>query len=120
MCAAAGLATINYLQQHKLAANAAAVGDYLMDELLALKDMYPLIGNVAGKGLHIGIDLVKNRTTKERANKEAEAIMYFCMNEGIAFKLIEGNIITIRPALTITNNHCDMIVTALRKALENL
>ena len=120
LCAAAGLATINYLQQHKLAANAAAVGDYLMDELLALKDMYPLIGNVAGKGLHIGIDLVKDRTTKERANKEAEAIMYFCMNEGIAFKLIEGNIITIRPALTITNNHCDMIVTALRKALESL
>jgi 4-aminobutyrate aminotransferase len=71
LCASAGLATINYLEQHQLAANAAATGNYLMDQLLALKDIYPLIGNVAGKGLHIGIDLVKDRATKERANKEA-------------------------------------------------
>lgn len=120
LCTAAGLATINYLEEHKLAENAAVFGDYLMDQLLALKDIYPLIGNVAGKGLHIGIDLVKDRTTKERADKEAEAIMYFCMNEGIAFKLIEGNIITIRPALTITKHHCDMIVSSLKKALESI
>jgi 4-aminobutyrate aminotransferase len=120
LCASAGLATINYLEQHQLAANAAATGNYLMDQLLALKDIYPLIGNVAGKGLHIGIDLVKDRATKERANKEAEALMYFCMNEGVAFKLIEGNIITIRPALTITKDHCNMIIDALKKAFESL
>jgi 4-aminobutyrate aminotransferase len=42
------------------------------------------------------------------------------MNEGVAFKLIEGNIITIRPALTITKDHCDMIVTALKKGFESL
>jgi 4-aminobutyrate aminotransferase len=68
----------------------------------------------------MGIDLVKDHTTKERACKEAEALMYFCMNEGVAFKLIEGNIITIRPALTITKDHCDMIVTALKKGFESL
>ena len=116
LCAAAGLATIHYLEEHQLAQNAAAMGEYLMDQLLALKDIYPLIGNIAGKGLHIGIDLVKNRNTKERACKEAEAMMYTCMKEGVAFKLIEGNIITIRPALTITKDHCDMIIAALKKA----
>ena len=46
--------------------------------------------------------------------------MYHCMNEGIAFKLIEGNIITIRPALTITKDHCDSIISALKKALESM
>ncbi len=120
LCAAAGLATINYLEEHALVQNAATFGNYLMNELLALKDIYPLIGNVAGKGLHLGIDLVKNRTTKERANKEAEAIMYYCMKEGVAFKLIEGNIITIRPSLIITKQHCDQIVEALKKGLESL
>lgn len=120
LCATAGLATISYLEEHKVVQNAATMGDYLMDQLLALKEIYPLIGNVAGKGLHIGIDLVKDRTTKERACKEAEAMMYSCMKEGVAFKLIEGNIITIRPALTITKDHCDMIVAALKKAFEEV
>jgi 4-aminobutyrate aminotransferase len=120
LCAAAGLATIHYLEEQAVVQNAAAMGDYLMDQLLALKEQYPLIGNIAGKGLHMGIDLVKDHTTKERACKEAEALMYFCMNEGVAFKLIEGNIITIRPALTITKDHCDMIVTALKKGFESL
>jgi 4-aminobutyrate aminotransferase len=91
-----------------------------MDQLLALKEIYPLIGNVAGKGLHIGVDLVKDQSTKERACREAEAIMYHCMNEGIAFKLIEGNIITIRPALTVTKGHCDSIIAALKNAFEGL
>ncbi|MEO6355832.1 MAG: aminotransferase class III-fold pyridoxal phosphate-dependent enzyme, partial [Ferruginibacter sp.] len=120
LCAAAGLATINYLEEHAVVQNAAAMGNYLMDQLMALKEQYPLIGNIAGKGLHMGIDLVKDHTTKERACKEAEALMYFCMNEGVAFKLIEGNIITIRPALTITKDHCDRIVTALKKGFESL
>ena len=90
LCATAGLATIHYIEQHALATNAAVMGSYLMDRLNELKEIYPLIGNVAGKGLHIGIDLVKDRHTKERATREAEAIMYYCMQQGIAFKIIEG------------------------------
>ncbi len=114
------MATIDYIADHGLVANAANVGGYLMDQMLALKETYPLIGNVAGKGLHIGVDLVKDQRTKERASRQADAMMYHCMNEGIAFKLIEGNIITIRPALTITKDHCDSIIAALKKALESM
>jgi 4-aminobutyrate aminotransferase len=120
LCSAAGKATIEYIEEHALVENAANVGSYLMDQLLALQETYPLIGNVAGKGLHMGVDLVKDPITKERACKEAEAIMYHCMKEGIAFKLIEGNIITIRPALTITKDHCDSIIIALKNAFESL
>jgi len=91
-----------------------------MDQLRGLQEIYPVIGNVAGKGFHIGLDLVKDRKTKERAVKEAEAIMYHCMNEGIAFKIIEGNVITMRPSLVITKEHCDMIIRALRNAFEKV
>ena len=91
-----------------------------MDQLKALQAVYPIIGNVAGRGLHMGIDLVKNPHTKERAVQEAEAIMYHCMNEGVAFKVIEGNVITMRPSLVITKEHCDTIVSVLRNALEKL
>lgn len=118
LCCTAGLATINFIVQHALVNNAAAMGAYLMDRLHELKEMYPLIGNIAGKGLHMGIDLVKDRHTKERATREAEAIMYYCMHQGIAFKIIEGNVITMRPALTITKDDCDRVVTVLKNALE--
>lgn len=120
LCCTAGLATLEYILDHHLAENAALLGDYLMDQLKALQEIYPIIGNVAGKGFHIGLDLVKNRTTKERAVKEAEAIMYHCMNEGVAFKIIEGNIITMRPSLVITKEHCDKIVQTLKNAFEKI
>jgi 4-aminobutyrate aminotransferase len=120
LCCTAGLATIDYIQEHQLVQNAETLGQYLMDELKALQDTYPIIGNIAGKGFHIGIDLVKNKTTKERAVQQAEAIMYHCMQQGVAFKIIEGNIITMRPALTITKDHCNMIIDALRNAFEKV
>lgn len=120
LCCTAGLATLEYILDNQLVNNAATLGDYLMDQLKALQEIYPIIGNVAGKGFHIGIDLVKDRKTKERAVREAEAIMYHCMNEGVAFKIIEGNVITMRPSLVITKDHCDMIIHSLRNALEKI
>ena len=89
-----------------------------MDKLLELKEIYPIIGNVAGKGFHIGVDLVKERSTKERAIDEAEQIMYHCLDAGVAFKIIEGNIITMRPSLVLTKDHCDLIITSLKNAFE--
>ena len=64
-------------------------------------------------GLHIGIDLVKDPKTKERAVEEADCIMYKAMERGLAFKTIEGNIITLRPALTITIEEMDQVVDIL-------
>lgn len=120
LCCTAGLATIEYIEENKLVENSAALGDYLLEQLMALQEIYPIIGNVAGKGLHIGVDLVKNRQTKERAVKQAEAIMYTCMQNGVAFKIIEGNVITMRPSLVIDKGHCDTIISVLKDALEKV
>ncbi len=118
LCSAAGLAEIEYIEEHGLVKNAELLGDYIMDQLMALKEQFPLIGNIAGKGFHIGVDLVKDRDTKERAVEEAEQIMYDCMNQGVAFKIIEGNIITMRPSLVLTKDDCDRIIDSLKNALE--
>lgn len=120
LCCTAGLATIGYIEDNKLVENSAILGDYLLEQLKALQEVYPIIGNVAGKGLHIGVDLVKNRQTKERAIKEAEAIMYHCMQNGVAFKIIEGNVVTMRPSLVIDKSHCDTIISVLKAALEKV
>ncbi len=117
LCAAAGLAVIGDIEAQGFVENSAALGEYLINGLLELKEQFPLIGHVAGKGLHAGIDLVRDPVTKERATREAEQIMYDCMEQGVALKVIEGNVLTMRPALCITKNECDWIIDALKNAL---
>src|SRR5690606_2067547 len=72
LSAAAGLAGIEYIEQRKLVENSARLGEYLLQKLRELKERFPVIGHVAGKGLHIGVDLVKDPQTKERADDYAE------------------------------------------------
>lgn len=116
LCAAAGLATINYIETNNLVENAQTLGAYLYEQLLLLQERFPVIGNVAGRGLHIGIDLVIDRKTKERAITYAERIMYDCLTLGVSLKIIEGNILTLRPSLVITKDECDLIISVLSTA----
>ena len=66
----------------------------------------------------IGIDLVKDPKTKERAYEKAERIMYRCMERGLAFKIIEGNVITLRPSLILTQDQCNFIIDTIEEALK--
>lgn len=117
---AAGLAAIHYIEKNKLVQNAENLGAYLVEQLKALRQQFPVIGNIAGRGFHLGIDLVSNPDTKERADELAEVIMYSCMQQGVALKVIEGNILTMRPALIITKADCDLIISALKNAFDSL
>jgi 4-aminobutyrate aminotransferase len=117
LCSAAALAEIEYIQKHNLYEHAAQLGTYTLQRLNELKDRHPLIGNVAGLGLHIGLDLVSDPKTKERAVDAAEIIMYKCMEKGLAFKTIEGNVITLRPALIITREEMDRAINILDQAI---
>ncbi len=120
LTASAGLATLEYLEQHELVQNSAQLGAYLLDKLLELKDLYPIIGHVEGRGLHLSVDLVKDRRSKERAFDEANQILFHALREGLSFKLIDGNIITIQPALIIGKDEADFIINTLKKALEKV
>jgi 4-aminobutyrate aminotransferase len=55
----------------------------------------------------LGIELVKDRITRERASEEAEAVMYAALTKGLSFKLTMGNILTLTPALIITRDELD-------------
>jgi len=120
LCSAAGLATLDYLQTHRIAAKVNMLGDYFFDRLLELQEEFPLIGNVNGKGFLLCLDLVKDRLTKERASEAAQQIMYFCLERGLSFKIIDGNVITLRPALIIEKDEIDFIVETLRAAFQQL
>ena len=120
LCATAALAEISYIEKHGLVENARKVGEFALKRLREMKDRHPLIGNVAGLGLHLGIDLVTDRKRKTRAVKEAEMIMYKCMEKGVAFKIIEGNVITLRPSLTITEDQMDYSLGVIEDAITSV
>jgi len=120
LCAAASLAEIDYLEKNSLVEQAADLGVYTMQKLNELKEKHTLVGNIAGVGLHLGIDLIKDPVTKERAIDEADAILYKCMEKGVAFKTIEGNIITLRPSLLISKEEMDHAIDILDNAIEEV
>ena len=115
-CAAA-LATIDYIESNGLAAHAAELGSYALNRMKAMMDNHPLIGDVRGLGLLMGMELVKDRTTRERASDEAEAMMYAALSRGLSFKLTMGNILTLTPALTITREEMDRALDIIEDCL---
>jgi 4-aminobutyrate aminotransferase len=117
LCAAAALAEINYIEEHKLYEHAAELGKYTLSRLIDLQENHPLIGHVAGLGLHLGLDLVSDRKTRKRAFEEAEVIMFKCLEKGLSAKTIEGNILTLRPALVITQAEMDQAIDIIDEAI---
>lgn len=117
LCAAAGLAEIEYIERHGLVRHAAELGQYALDRLREMQERHPLIGHIAGIGLHLGIDLVQDRATRERAVDQAERVMFRALDKGVAFKIIEGNVITLRPSLVLTRAQMDSVLTVLDESI---
>ena len=115
-CAAA-LATIDYIEKHNLVQHARDLGRHGLQRLQAMKDRHPLIGDVRGLGLFLGIELVKDRQTRERASDEAESVMYAALSKGVSFKLTMGNIITLTPALIITQKQMDQALDIIEACI---
>ena len=115
-CAAA-LATIAYIEKHKLVDHARKLGRYSLKRLEDMKQRHALIGDVRGLGLFLGIELVKDRQTRERAADEAETVMYAALSKGVSFKLTMGNILTLTPALTVTREEMDSALDVIEECI---
>ena len=100
----AGLETISILNDEQLKENAAEVGDYLMEQLNRLRKKYEIIGDVRGKGLIIGVELVKNRTTGEPASETAALVAYRSYELGLLYFCtgIHSNVLEFTPPLVLT------------------
>ena len=100
-CAAA-LATLEVIREENLLENAERVGQFALEKLRDLQRRHSLVGDVRGLGLLLGVELVRDRQSLERATEEAEEVMYQALARGLSFKLTMGNIITLTPSLTVT------------------
>jgi 4-aminobutyrate aminotransferase len=117
-CAAA-LETLK-LVKDRLMANAADVGGYMMTALAALADKHPLIGDVRGRGLMIGVELVRDRQTKERAGRERDALVSAAFARGLLLLGAGVNSIRFSPPLVLTREQADIAVKIFDEALTDV
>ncbi|MBS9990950.1 aspartate aminotransferase family protein [Vibrio alginolyticus] len=115
-CAAA-LATMEAIEQDGLLDKAKADSQFMREKLLEMKAKYPVIGDVRGIGMLWGIELVTEHESKARAYDEAEAVLYQCLNNGVSFKVSQGNVIQLSPPLIITREQLTEALAIFEEAI---
>lgn len=117
-CAAA-LANIAVIEEERLAENATTQGEMLLSRLRGFQERCPLIGEVRGRGLMIGIELVRDQKTKEPAAEEAKAVRAQLREKGVLVGVggVLGNVVRIQPPLSITAEECHRVADVLEETL---
>jgi 4-aminobutyrate aminotransferase / (S)-3-amino-2-methylpropionate transaminase / 5-aminovalerate transaminase len=118
-CAAA-LANIDFMEKTNLTGHTTEVGNYAMSKIRELAKTNPLIGDVRGLGLMIGLELVKD-AQKTPASADAEAIRDYCFKNGMLIGVGGGgNVVRFQPPLVITKAQIDQAITIFAKALQEV
>jgi len=117
--AKAALTTIEIIEDEGLVENAARVGKVALERLNEMKSRSPAIGDVRGRGLLIGIELVRDRAGMEPDQDLAEAAMYAALDRGLSFKTTMGNVLTLTPPLTIAEDEMLRALDILAAAIED-
>lgn len=119
LCAAA-LAALRVLQEEGLIERARILGAHALARLRKMQQDFEIIGDVRGIGLLVGIELVKDRRTKEPAIDEAEQVMYAALDRGLSFKLTKGNVVTLAPPLVIERGELDRALDIVGQCLADV
>ncbi|HXW54847.1 MAG TPA: aminotransferase class III-fold pyridoxal phosphate-dependent enzyme [Candidatus Cybelea sp.] len=117
---AAGLAVLDVMEEEGLQQNALRVGHQLIARLEALEDEYALIGDVRGSGLYLGVDFVRDRSTREPAPRQASYVVNRLRERGVLTGT-DGphqNVLKLRPSLVFSNSDADLFSTTLEEVLE--
>jgi len=114
-----GLATLEIIERDNIQANAKEVGDYMKQRLEQLQERHPLIGEVRGMGLMLGIELVRDRQSKEPADREAADALELTKDRGLLLGKggLCGNTLRIKPPMCITKDDADFVVDCLDEVL---
>ncbi|HKF97288.1 MAG TPA: acetyl ornithine aminotransferase family protein [Steroidobacteraceae bacterium] len=117
LCCASALATLD-LVEREYAANAASVGEYFIGRLRELKQRYPVIGEVRGKGLMIGMELVKDPATKAPARALCDALLTRAYHQGLLLLACGQSTVRFIPPLMVGRGHIDEALGKLEAALK--
>lgn len=116
----AARAMIEFIESNQLLEKVCADEIFMRRELNSMKEKYSLIGDVRGIGLLWGIELVTNRNTKEKAVDAAEKIMYECLQNGLSFKVSQGNVLQLCPPLIITREQLTQALNIIESAIASI
>jgi 4-aminobutyrate aminotransferase len=117
LLARAALATLDVIEREDLPARAAALGAHALARLQDMRARHPLIGDVRGRGLLLGVELVQDRATRAPADDAAEAVLYRALARGLSFKTTMGNVLTLTPPLTIGEDELDQALDIIDLAI---
>ncbi|BCV23902.1 MAG: 4-aminobutyrate aminotransferase [Bacillota bacterium] len=118
-CAAA-LATIEVIEEENLVERSRTLGEQAMARFRELAGRYELIGDVRGRGLSIGVDLVTSRATRERAYKEAAKVCYRAWEKGLLLSFFSNSVLRIQPPLVITDAELERGLNIIEEALADV
>tara|TARA_Y100001954_G_scaffold137661_1_gene146751 strand:- start:124 stop:1416 length:1293 start_codon:yes stop_codon:yes gene_type:complete len=113
---------VDIVLNDNLIENSKVMGNYLKEAFKDLQKDFPVIGDVRGRGLMLGLELVKDRKTKEPAANEAALLMELSKGEGLLIGKggLYGNVIRIAPSLGISRSEADELVTKLKASFQKL
>lgn len=119
---AAALATLDVIQGEGLMQQAAEMGRYLQAGLRQLQARHPLIGDVRGEGLVLGVELVQDRTSREPASREAAKVVFRALHYGVCvwYVGVFSNVLEITPPLVLTRAEADRALEGLDRALTDV
>jgi 4-aminobutyrate aminotransferase len=113
---AASLVTIAILEEG-LVQNAARMGEHLMTRLRTWPARFPNVGDVRGLGLMLGVELVRDQRTKEKANELRDRVLNMAFERGLLVLGAGDNTIRLCPPLVITRDQCDFALDTLEECL---
>jgi len=119
---AAGLAVLDTIEQEGLLANASDQGAYLLQGMRRLQEKYPAIGDVRGRGLFLGIEMVRDRSTKEHAGDIASKTSNRAKELGVLMGTDgpHDNVIKLRPPMIFGREHADLLLEVLDRAMADI
>jgi len=113
----ASIATIDVINDEKLLDNANTQGDYIISRFRALMEKYNCIGDVRGTGMFIGVDIVKDRNTKERDVNKTAKICWRCWEKGLILAFFSGSVLRVEPPLCLSREEAEKAMDIIEKAI---
>jgi alanine-glyoxylate transaminase/(R)-3-amino-2-methylpropionate-pyruvate transaminase len=114
-----GLATLEVIDAENIQQNALRVGRHLKERLREVQERQPLVGEVRGLGLMLGVELVRDRQSKEPAAKEAADVLELCKERGLLVGKggLYGNVLRVKPPMCLTRDDADFLADCLEEVL---
>ncbi len=115
---AVGYALIEYIEQNDVLGHVAKLNRLLEERLARLKQEFEGVGDTRLIGALCGIELVTNRKTKEKDIAGAEKVLYACLENGLSYKVSQGNVLTLSPPLIIKEDELNTAMDIVEKSME--